>query len=278
MANREIDNKKQTISEILKVKERIKNVVLVTIVGVVLGFLAPFGMDQISSLLSVSYWVLTCLVGYGIYAPTIAIIESTLSPYVKRQWHRVAIGAFVASALMSFAVPLITWLFFRVDIHLMASFGEVFPKTLLIGGVITIITMVRDHIDQQSLALEESKQALETTQQSTQQLVDQAFQDFMHQLPLDKRGQLLCLEMSDHYLKVYTDQGHHMILMRFKDALSALSNFPGLQTHRSWWVAKDAIVKVEKDGRKLQLVLSNALVVPVSRTYADRVKEAGYSA
>lgn len=99
----------------------------------------------------------------------------------------------------------------------------------------------------------------------------------MNQLPIEKRGELLCLEMSDHYVKVYTSKGHHMVLMRFKNALSALSLYPGTQTHRSWWVAHNAIKQVKKDERKISLVLLNDLVVPVSRTYARDVKQAGFA-
>ena len=178
---------------------------------------------------------------------------------------------------MSFAISLISWFFFEIPINIPLQFPEIFPKALLIGSVITIITMARDHLAFQKAELAASKQALESSEQTAQEVVDQAYADFMAQLPVEKRGELLCLEMSDHYLKVYTDQGHHMLLMRFKDALAMLSSYEGLQTHRSWWVAKSAIVKVNKDGRKLQLVLSNGLAVPVSRTYLAEIKEAGFS-
>lgn len=99
----------------------------------------------------------------------------------------------------------------------------------------------------------------------------------MQELPVNKRGDLICLEMCDHYVKVHTDKGHHMVLMRFKDAMQALENYLGIQTHRSWWVATDAITSVKKEQRKVQLVLSNELVIPVSRTYQKRVTEAGFS-
>jgi len=110
--------------------------------------------------------------------------------------------------------------------------------------------------------------------QESTNLDELQLEKFMAQLPVDKRGKLFCLEMSDHYLKVYTDKGHHLILMRFKDALALLSDYQGLQTHRSWWVAIDAITKVNKDGRKTYLELTNELQVPVSKTYAEAVKAA----
>ncbi|MCL1125610.1 LytTR family DNA-binding domain-containing protein [Shewanella surugensis] len=89
----------------------------------------------------------------------------------------------------------------------------------------------------------------------------------MRFLPYDKRGELYCLEMSDHYLKVYTDKGHHMLLMRFKDALEMLVDASGFQTPRSWRVAKGAVLGRERAGRKLILALKNEIKFPVSRTY-----------
>lgn len=278
MANREINDKKQTIKNFLTLKEIIKNILLVSIVGVILGFLAPFGMVQVATGKTIAYWVIICLVGYFVYSPIIGLTERFTQSVLPRSWHRVAVGALLASVVMSFVVPVVTWLFFDEPRALLAQFSQMFPKTLLIGGIITLITLVKDHLHQQSQALKESEQALESSKQSTRQIVDKAHQDFINQLPVEKRGQLLCLEMSDHYVKVYTDNGHHLILMRFKDAVSALSDFPGMQTHRSWWVAHQAITRVSKDGRKLQLELSNKLSVPVSRTYIDQVKAAGFGA
>ena len=62
--------------------------------------------------------------------------------------------------------------------------------------------------------------------------------------------------------------------MRFKDALSKLEHYDGLQTHRSWWIAKEAVVDTKKEGRKLILVMQNGTEVPVSQTYLTNVKSA----
>ena len=80
--------------------------------------------------------------------------------------------------------------------------------------------------------------------------------------------------MDDHYLNVMTDKGEHLLLMRFKDALSKLEHYDGFQTHRSWWVAKEAVVDTKKEGRKLILILQNGTEVPVSQTYLANVKAA----
>ena len=118
---------------------------------------------------------------------------------------------------------------------------------------------------------EQSQKVIEQHQQS-RDIDTIQIEQFMGLLPLEKRGKLLCLEMDDHYLKVHTDKGQHMLLMRLKDALMQLEGFPGLQTHRSWCVANHAVVSVNKENRKMSLLLTNHLEVPVSRTFVEAVK------
>ncbi|NMP30021.1 LytTR family transcriptional regulator [Thalassotalea sp. M1531] len=275
MANRELPQENQAV-EPLFTKKKLSNDLLVALaVGCFIGFLAPFGMDRLPVWLSISYWVFTCMVGYFIFTPMVYFGNLTLGNIVTTHWHRVAVSALLASVLMSFAVPVITWLFFSQPIQFSKQFFAVFPKAVVIGGVITFISMVRDYIKAQQQQLSESSEQLEAHQQLLTTTEKAGADKIMQQLPVEKRGELLCLEMSDHYLKVYTDKGHHLILMRFKDALTQLTDYPGLQTHRSWWVATEAVTSVTKENRKVVLQLSNEVSVPVSRTYLEAVKNAG---
>ena len=61
-----------------------------------------------------------------------------------------------------------------------------------------------------------------------------------------------------------------------KDAVSELGGTDGMQVHRSYWVARDAVVKPEKKGRKTTLFLKNGLNVPVSESFLPSVREAGW--
>ena len=94
----------------------------------------------------------------------------------------------------------------------------------------------------------------------------------MLKLPKITRGELLCLEMDDHYIKVHTDKGQHLLLMRMKDALRELEGHKGLQIHRSWWVSENAIMGSIKEGRKVTLNLKKNMTAPVSRTYLPELK------
>lgn len=99
--------------------------------------------------------------------------------------------------------------------------------------------------------------------------------DFFRRIPPALGRDLLALEMEDHYLRIHTAVGSDLILMRLRDALAELGSSRGQQVHRSWWVAKNAVASVERDGQKLVLALRNGLKVPVSKTYRDQAKAAG---
>ena len=82
--------------------------------------------------------------------------------------------------------------------------------------------------------------------------------------------------MEDHYLRIHTALGSDLILLRLRDALAELGPARGRQVHRSWWVAEGAIASTERSGARSLLVLRNGLRVPVSKSFRDDVKEAGW--
>lgn len=99
---------------------------------------------------------------------------------------------------------------------------------------------------------------------------------FLKRIPHRIAGDLLCLRTEDHYLRIYTTAGDDLILFRLKDAVSELAGFDGMQVHRSYWVARDAVTKPDKKGRKTTLFLKNGLNVPVSESFLPSVREAGW--
>ena len=101
---------------------------------------------------------------------------------------------------------------------------------------------------------------------------------FMQRLPVKCRtAELWAVSSEDHYLRVHTSLGEELILMRLADAMRDLGGTDGLQTHRSWWVARDGVADTRREGGKLFLVLKSGKAAPVSRTYASAVKQAGLS-
>ncbi|THD62308.1 MAG: LytTR family transcriptional regulator [Phenylobacterium sp.] len=91
-----------------------------------------------------------------------------------------------------------------------------------------------------------------------------------------REARLIAVEAEDHYLRVHTDAGSELVSARFADALSDLAGVAGFQVHRSWWAAAGAIEGVRWRRGRGELQLAGGLVAPVSRTYAARLKAAGW--
>jgi hypothetical protein len=87
---------------------------------------------------------------------------------------------------------------------------------------------------------------------------------------------LIAVEAEDHYLRVHNDEGDELITARFGDALAELAAAPGFRTHRSWWVAADAIENVRWLRGRGEARLKCGLVVPISRSQAAPLKAAGW--
>lgn len=99
---------------------------------------------------------------------------------------------------------------------------------------------------------------------------------FLERLPVKFRtAELHAISSEDHYLRVHTSLGEELILMRLADAMRELEGADGLQTHRSWWVARAGVSDAKRENGKLTLVLHSGSEVPVSRTYTKTVKDAG---
>lgn len=94
--------------------------------------------------------------------------------------------------------------------------------------------------------------------------------------PRLKQARILSLEAEDHYLRVRTDRGEALVLMRLSDAVAALSGLDGAQTHRSWWVARDAVTDAETGGGRAVLALSDGVKAPVSRGNFQKLRQAGW--
>ena len=100
---------------------------------------------------------------------------------------------------------------------------------------------------------------------------------FLDRLPPKLRGaELHAVQAEDHYLRLHTSRGSDLILLRLADAIAELEGVEGAQTHRSWWVAREAVTDARRSEGRAALLLANGVEAPVSRTYARALREAGW--
>jgi hypothetical protein len=113
--------------------------------------------------------------------------------------------------------------------------------------------------------------------EATAQAAPPAPPKFLERLPLKLRGgEVWAVEAEDHYLRLHTSKGQDLILLRLADAVAELDGIEGAQVHRSWWVARDAIVDAKRGDGRAVLTLKDGAEVPVSRTYAGLLRERGW--
>ncbi len=96
--------------------------------------------------------------------------------------------------------------------------------------------------------------------------------------PAADPGAVLYLRMEDHYVRIRTEHGSRLEMGPLARVTAGLSGVEGLQTHRSWWVARRAITGVERDGRNLRLRLIDGETAPVSRASVAKLRAAGWLA
>lgn len=100
---------------------------------------------------------------------------------------------------------------------------------------------------------------------------------FMERLPAKLKGAVIyAVSAEDHYLRLHTSKGSDLILMRLADAISELEGLEGAQTHRSWWVAREAVESARREGDRAVLVLKGGVEAPVSRPNVKPLRDAGW--
>ena len=96
----------------------------------------------------------------------------------------------------------------------------------------------------------------------------------LDRLPLDKRGTLIALSATDHYVNVITSAGSELVLIRLADAIAEAGD-GGMQVHRSHWIAAEQVSACRRKGDRAVLTMTDGTEIPASRSYIPALREAG---
>ena len=229
--------------------------------GVVLALTGAFGTDVIPLWGRLAYWVCLILTG-AVWAHLCSrLIEPVIDPD-ERPWLTVAALSAATAGPVVILVWLVTGLVFE---------GRVYPVRAIVGfiGPVLIITVAISAIN---VFLTRSPPV-----QTHAGASGAAPARFLERLTPKLRGaRLHAVQAEDHYLRLHTDRGSDLILMRLSDAVVELEGLEGARTHRSWWVAKDAVLEAKRGDGRATLTLEGGVVAPVSRRYARALREAGW--
>lgn len=98
----------------------------------------------------------------------------------------------------------------------------------------------------------------------------------LERLPAGLRASRLdAIEAEGHYVRVHTDLGSELVLMRLKDAIRETGDVAGQQVHRGWWVARHAVQGHESGKGRIDLLVGDKRV-PVSRSYRTALRKDGW--
>ena len=260
---------KHAVMERFYTKQLAIELLIISGIGLIFGFLGPFGTYAMPTAMRLAYWVVFILVGYAIFRPIsfVAVWMSESSP--------VSFPIAIGIALLVAGLPLAIMIGFMINGFrwdgpmLQDEFALLYVQVVAIGlGIFLLMYHLfrRDEVDPQ----------LKTSQTSSENLREARGLSILSRLPTGFPDNILALGVEDHYVRVHAPDRNEMLLMRLGDAIAEMEGVDGMQVHRSWWVARDALITAKRDGRNWRLMLSSGLEVPVARTYVTKLKDAGW--
>jgi len=99
--------------------------------------------------------------------------------------------------------------------------------------------------------------------------------EILARLQIQNRGQLLYMSMQDHYVNVVTSRGQELLLMRLSDAMKEAAGVDGLKIHRSHWIAREGIKRVDRQSGNYVVEMLDGTKLPISRGQIQAAKDAG---
>jgi len=245
----------------------------------ILTVLAPFGTQSLPLPRRMLHWALMVLVWevaiYGVWRCVASWRQHRgLQSPVPGTSFRWSMAIVALAALPAAPLSLLT-LYGHVP---SLSACLMFTFNALVLGVIITLARMRLHAGSATVAasvpvpVPEAKPAPHDLPQTD--ATDRAF--LLRHAPALAGGRLLALAAEDHYLRLHTDRGNALVLLRLRDAIEALGPARGTQVHRSYWVAADAAPVASRRGQAWQLTLPGNLAVPVSKANVAACRAAGW--
>lgn len=224
--------------------------------GVFLGFAGPFGSFQsLAAPERYAYWFSLVAAGYVLAIATLQILRPAPAFARLPKLAAVAVLGLVSTLPFMFVVA---W---TLDV----VFGRSTPPGQLLSLYLSVAAV-------QLVIAGIAAWPLLAIRRPAPPAEDASIDQFFERVPERLGRDLLALEAQDHYLLVHTRRGSALVHMRLSDAVQILPTQLGFQAHRRWWVARNEVAGLRRDGHQTLVELTNGLTVPVGRTYLAAVR------
>ncbi len=236
-----------------------KGMIVAGVAGAFLAAFGAFGTDETPVVARYVYWIGLCI-GGGVVGHALSHVFRRYGLLDDRPWVWGPLIVVAISVPFTLVVWVATALAFGRPLKLEVLPNLFMPVVIVTAAITTIVVLVyrRPAITHAAAAGAEPPR-------------------FLERLPLKLRGaDVWAVEAEDHYLRLHTSKGQDLILMRLTDAVAELEGIEGSQTHRSWWVAREAVTDAQRGDGRAVLTIKDGAKVPVSRAYARILREAGW--
>lgn len=273
--------------------QAVRGLVIAALAAVVLAYLGALGTQDAPFVQRLAYWAAVIVPGSLLGSGALVLVRhwGVFSAHV---WLELLAVALLMSVPHSFVVIVVSAMFFGIGMITPMVVLQFWLAVLLIALVMTVINYLAhprsaaapDIVtwpEPAALAdppqVEDAEPAVQVPVAAAPELpalpaLPALLADRLpHRL---RAGRLLGIEAEDHYLRVHTDLGSDLILMRMTDACALLDDAAGARVHRSWWVARAAVVAASAQSGRMELALTGGQTAPVSRAMQPVLRRAGW--
>jgi len=270
--------------------QAVRGLVIGLVAAVVLAYLGALGTQDAPFVQRLAYWAAVILPG-SLLGLAITTLVRSWGGLLRHRWLEAGLVALLISIPHSFVVIVVSALFFGIGMITPMVVLQFWLAVLMIALVLAAINYLAStgpaedamplaaepRIEAEAPAHAETGIPLPVPAAPPAAAPDAIPVLLAEKLPHRLRtGRLLAIEAEDHYLRVHTDLGSDLVLMRMADACALLEGSNGARVHRSWWVARSAICTVRQQSGRMELDLADGLVAPVSRAMQPVLRREGW--
>lgn len=249
-------------------------------VACVIGFLGPFGTYLDGPFVErVEQWWLLLMGSYLLIRPCVALLGRVAEATELPLRTSVMAGVVALSAPLAFIWRSVGQNAYRE----LSGYAELVPFSLLCALTVLSVAWWAANLDR---LLTTQAQANKVEERPEAPLEGAGVPEPSRHSPSERPrlysrlsaafvGPVVALQSEDHYVRVHGPRGSELVLMRLRESIAEMEGEPGDQVHRSWWIARAGISRVERAGRSWSVHLINGGIAPVSRDAVYRLRQAG---